>query len=134
MTFDSQKATRSKEAYRRKLAAKPIAEKLRMLDAMRERAVAISNSNSSKPWPIVPLGEIAEVRLGKMLDKAKHRTGKPFPYLRNINVRWGTVDTSDLLEMNFDDDELDRFGLKKGDVLVCEGGEPGRAFGRVHCH
>src|SRR5438034_1571202 len=29
--------------------------------------------------------------------------------------------------MNFEDDELDRFGLKKDDVLVCEGGEPGRA-------
>lgn len=98
-----------------------------MLDAMRERAVVISDSGSSKPWPIVPLGEIAEVKLGKMLDKAKHRTGRPLPYLRNINVRWGSVDTTDLLEMNFDDDEMDRFGLRKGDVLVCEGGEPGRA-------
>jgi type I restriction enzyme S subunit len=87
---------------------------------------SISEANGSS-WPTIPLGEIAEVKLGKMLDKAKHRTGRRLPYLRNINVRWGTVDTSDLLEMNFDDDELDRFGLKKGDVLVCEGGEPGRA-------
>jgi type I restriction enzyme S subunit len=78
-------------------------------------------------WETVPLGEIAEVKLGKMLDKSKHRGGRPLPYLRNINVRWGSVDTTDLLEMNFDDDELDRFGLKTGDVLVCEGGEPGRA-------
>jgi len=78
-------------------------------------------------WKTVCLGEIAEVKLGKMLDKTKHRTGRPLPYLRNINVRWGAVDTSDLLEMNFDDDELDRFGLREGDVLVCEGGEPGRA-------
>ena len=78
-------------------------------------------------WPVTPLGEIAEVKLGKMLDKSKHLAGRKLPYLRNINVRWGSVDTSDLLEMNFKDDELDRFGLKKGDVLVCEGGEPGRA-------
>jgi type I restriction enzyme S subunit len=78
-------------------------------------------------WPTIPLGEIAEVKLGKMLDKTKHRTGRPLPYLRNINVRWGSVDTNDLLAMNFEDDELDRFGLSEGDVLVCEGGEPGRA-------
>jgi len=78
-------------------------------------------------WDFRPLGEIADVKLGKMLDKKKHTSGRPMPYLRNINVRWGSVETDDLLEMNFDDDELDRFGLKAGDVLVCEGGEPGRA-------
>jgi hypothetical protein len=79
------------------------------------------------PWPMVALGEIAEVKLGKMLDKARHLSGRRLPYLRNVNVRWGAVNTDDLREMNFDDDELDRFGLKAGDVLVCEGGEPGRA-------
>jgi type I restriction enzyme S subunit len=79
------------------------------------------------PWPLVPLGEIADIKLGKMLDKNKPSTGRRLPYLRNINVRWGRVDTDDLLEMPFDDDQLDRFGLKAGDVLVCEGGEPGRA-------
>ena len=79
------------------------------------------------PWPAVPLGEIAEVKLGKMLDSANHQTGRRLPYLRNVNVRWGSVVTDDLLEMLFDDDQLERFGLKEGDVLVCEGGEPGRA-------
>lgn len=49
MSFDWQKVTESKEAYRRKLAAKPIAEKLRMLDAMRERALAIRNATFGKP-------------------------------------------------------------------------------------
>src|SRR4051812_1523716 len=78
-------------------------------------------------WTTMPLGEIAEVKLGKMLDKTKHKTGRRLPYLRNVNVRWGSIDTDDLLEMNFEDDQLDRFGLKTNDVLVCEGGEPGRA-------
>lgn len=41
MSFDWNKVTESKKAYRRKLAAKPIAEKLRLLDALHERAVAI---------------------------------------------------------------------------------------------
>ena len=37
------------------------------------------------------------------------------------------MDTDDLLEMFFKNDELERYGLLSGDVLVCEGGEPGRA-------
>jgi len=41
MTFDLQKILGSKRAYRQTLATKPIAEKLRMLDAMRERALTI---------------------------------------------------------------------------------------------
>jgi hypothetical protein len=41
MTFDLQKIIESKRAMRRKLAALPVAEKLRMLDALREREVAI---------------------------------------------------------------------------------------------
>ena len=78
-------------------------------------------------WPAFPLGQIAEVKLGKMLDKRKPQTGRKFPYLRNINVRWGTVDTDDVFEMHFEDAQVERFSLRAGDVLVCEGGEPGRA-------
>ncbi len=78
-------------------------------------------------WPMVPLGDIADVKLGKMLDQAKHQKGEVLPYARNVSVRWGTIDTHDLPEMYFEEDELERFGLRAGDVLVCEGGEPGRA-------
>jgi type I restriction enzyme S subunit len=76
---------------------------------------------------MVELGEIAEIKLGKMLDQAKHQKGKLLPYARNISVRWGAIDTFDLPEMFFEDDEIERFSLKQGDVLVCEGGEPGRS-------
>jgi type I restriction enzyme S subunit len=78
-------------------------------------------------WPSVPLGEIAEIKLGKMLDRAKHTTGRKLPYLRNINVRWGSIETDDLLEMHFEEEQAERFSIRDGDVLVCEGGEPGRA-------
>jgi hypothetical protein len=61
------------------------------------------------------------------LNKSKHAKGNKLPYLRNINVRWGPVDTRDVSEMFFKDDELERYNLEAGDVLVCEGGEPGRA-------
>jgi type I restriction enzyme, S subunit len=78
-------------------------------------------------WEEVALGEIAEIKLGKMLDGKKHTTGRLLPYLNNISVRWNEVDTTNLPQMYFDDDELERFGLRAGDVVVCEGGEPGRA-------
>ncbi|MEI7936815.1 MAG: hypothetical protein WCK27_09015 [Verrucomicrobiota bacterium] len=41
MSFDLQKMLESKRALRRQLAARPVAEKLRMLDALRERELAI---------------------------------------------------------------------------------------------
>jgi type I restriction enzyme M protein len=78
-------------------------------------------------WPMVELGDLADVKLGKMLDQVKHQKGEVLPYARNVSVRWGTIDTHDLPEMYFEEDELERFGLRAGDVLVCEGGEPGRA-------
>jgi len=78
-------------------------------------------------WEEVALGEVAEIKLGKMLDSKKHTTGILLPYLNNLSVRWNDVDTSNLPKMYFDDDELDRFGLRSGDIVVCEGGEPGRS-------
>jgi type I restriction enzyme S subunit len=78
-------------------------------------------------WEEVSLGDIAEIKLGKMLDKQKHTTGQLLPYLNNLAVRWNEVNTSNLPQMYFNDRELDRFGLRAGDVVVCEGGEPGRA-------
>ncbi|MCA1942827.1 MAG: restriction endonuclease subunit S [Yonghaparkia sp.] len=71
------------------------------------------------------LDQLADSCLGKMLDKQKNR-GTPRPYLRNINVRWGTFDLHDVEEMPFEADELERYSVRKGDLVVCEGGEPGR--------
>jgi len=78
-------------------------------------------------WVWATVEQLADVQLGKMLDRQKHRSGRQLPYLRNINVRWRSIDTKDVLEMFFESDELARSGLKSGDILVCEGGEPGRA-------
>jgi type I restriction enzyme, S subunit len=79
-----------------------------------------------KGWAATELREIAMMRLGKMLDAGK-QAGEPLPYLRNINVRWGEIDTGDLLTMRFKEREAKEFAIRDGDVLVCEGGEPGRA-------
>ncbi len=74
-----------------------------------------------------PFGNVCPTRLGKMLD-AKQQTGQNTRrYLRNANVQWFHIDVSDLLEMDFDADARETFRLQAGDLLICEGGEPGRA-------
>ena len=78
-----------------------------------------------KGWAVKPLEDVAEFRLGKMLDQKKNR-GEPLPYLANVNVRWGEFDLTNLREMRFEERELETFGLKFGDIVMCEGGEPGR--------
>lgn len=76
-------------------------------------------------WVWTRFGTIANCILGKMLDKAKN-DGFNKPYLRNINIRWGSVDFSDILSMPFTQDEEKKLTLVENDLLICEGGEPGR--------
>lgn len=76
-------------------------------------------------WETRRLDDVADFCLGKMLDEKKNR-GEPLPYLANLNVRWGEFDLENLREMRFEDHEKERYGLKLGDIVMCEGGEPGR--------
>jgi hypothetical protein len=78
-------------------------------------------------WHVQRLGELFETQLGKILSQKAHVGNSPQPYLRNKNVQWGRIDVSDMLYMDFDDREKEKFRLRAGDLLVCEGGEPGRA-------
>lgn len=78
-------------------------------------------------WTVKSLDQLAETALGKMLDRGKSRGLIEVPYLRNVNVQWGHIDTNDLLTMELAYDEHERFQVIKGDLLVCEGGEVGRA-------
>ncbi len=79
----------------------------------------------SSEWPKVRLGDHVDSCLGKMLDVKKNK-GTPQPYLGNSNVRWGLFELDDLAEMRFESHEEERYGLMHGDLVVCEGGEPGR--------
>ena len=76
-------------------------------------------------WEWVRLGDVASLCLGKMLDKSKNK-GTYCRYLRNVNIRWGEFDFSDIAEMKFEDVADNRFLIKYGDLVMCEGGEPGR--------
>ena len=76
-------------------------------------------------WATYKLGEIAECSLGKMLDQRKNK-GKPRTYLGNVAVRWGSINIDPTQTMLFEDHELEKYSLKKNDIVICEGGEPGR--------
>jgi hypothetical protein len=49
MTFDLEKILENKRDLRRDLAARPVAEKLRMLDALRERALTLRAASAPSP-------------------------------------------------------------------------------------
>ena len=77
-------------------------------------------------WEWTRLNVISSFELGKTLDSAKNR-GVFRPYLRSVNVRWNQIDLSDINEMKIEDNELERYSIKKGDLLICEGGNVGRS-------
>jgi type I restriction enzyme S subunit len=78
-------------------------------------------------WQQRRLKDFFEVQLGKMLSAKAKEGDAPCLYLANQNVQWGRVDLSKLNRMDFTEKEKEKFSLKDGDLLVCEGGEVGRA-------
>jgi len=84
--------------------------------------VATLRSVFLQEWPERELQEVAHAQLGKMLSEKSKKGVNPKPYLRNKNVRWEHVDVSDVAEMDFTEQEVEKFRLKAGDVLICEGG------------
>jgi len=78
-------------------------------------------------WEVLEFGVIGTSRLGKMLDKGKEVGDCQYPYLANTNVQWGRFEMSELRTMDFTQSNREEFKLEEGDVLICEGGEVGRA-------
>ncbi|WEO76425.1 restriction endonuclease subunit S [Cryobacterium sp. SO2] len=74
-----------------------------------------------------PLLALASTRLGKMLSSTTAGSHRSWPYLRNANVQWGRIDLHDLKEMPLSDVDRIEFELRKGDLLICEGGIVGRS-------
>ncbi len=78
-------------------------------------------------WSNPPLYLRFEIALGKMLDTSRIVGSSLLPYLRNVDVQWSSINTIDLPVMDVAESERERFTVKPGDLLVCEGGEIGRA-------
>jgi type I restriction enzyme S subunit len=119
-----------------------IDRKRRLLELLDARdlvlaAMAITGRNTSAPrrpsgldwlgdicagWPMAPVNSQFEVQLGRMLDPERSAKGDMRPYIRNINVRWDTIDTREVAEMDFPPSERPKYRLRSGDLLINEGG------------
>ena len=77
-------------------------------------------------WCEVWLGEIFNHNTGKALNTS-NTEGIMRKYLTTSNVYWNTFDFTTVKQMYFKNNELDKCSITKGDLLVCEGGDIGRA-------
>jgi restriction endonuclease S subunit len=75
-------------------------------------------------WEVVKLGDIADVQTGIAKNNKMNRVSSiSVPYLRVANVQDGYLDLSEIKEIEIERGRLDRFSLRKGDVLFNEGGD-----------
>ena len=134
-------------AYQAELLLPPLDEQRRIVDliaavdeeiGMAERisttALNVYNScarsqltRARATAPLLRLGDLSMSRLGKMLSGQSGTGPEGHPYLRNADVQWDLVKLDNLARMDFSRAEQVEFALKAGDVLICEGGEVGRA-------
>ena len=77
-------------------------------------------------WEWVRLGELFQHNTGKALN-ASNRTGQLKQYITTSNLYWDRFELDNLKEMHFSDSEVEKCTVIKGDLLVCEGGDIGRA-------
>ena len=80
-----------------------------------------------KSWCWATLGNIFQHNTGKALNKSDSLEGTLKPYLTTSNVYWDSFDFTEVKQMYFKDSEIDKCTVQKGDLLVCEGGDIGRA-------
>ena len=77
-------------------------------------------------WEVAALRHRYPQSLGKMLDSKRITGSHPLPYLRNTDIQWDRINTEGLPTMDISPDEYDRYTVRHGDLLVCEGGEVAR--------
>ena len=77
-------------------------------------------------WSWCTLGEIYTHTTGKALKKTNNK-GTLRKYITTSNLYWNSFDFTEVREMYFTDDELEKCTIKKGDLILCNGGDVGRA-------
>ncbi|AHV36871.2 hypothetical protein AI20_17280 [Aeromonas hydrophila YL17] len=128
---------------------KRIAAVLDKADAIRQKrqqAIALANDflrsvfldifgnpiTNSKGWDEVTLKEIADIRSGVAKGKQlKENDSITLPYMRVANVQDGYLDLSSIQEITVSKRDAEKCKLKKGDILLTEGGDPDK-LGRGH--
>lgn len=109
--------------------------------ALLERLIASKSPKSKKTTPItdddkpfrIPdswewarVGDIFDHNTGKTKNAAQNTSGELRKYITTSNLYWNYFDLEKVGEMHFKAEELEKYTVKKGDLLVCEGGDFGR--------
>lgn len=81
----------------------------------------------SDTWRFRPIGDLFEITAGKTMSAAARNGEHKTPFLRTSNVLWDEIDLSSVDEMVIPEHELPGKLLARRDLLVCEGGDIGRA-------
>lgn len=77
-------------------------------------------------WEWCRIPNIGISQLGK--TKNPHQLScLSLPYICSINVYWEGINLNQTKEMLFEESEIDKYTIKKGDLLICEGGDCGRS-------
>ena len=82
--------------------------------------------NLPETWCVAHMSEVYNHTTGKALKKADI-TGELRQYITTSNVYWNSFDFTEVRSMYFTEKELDKCTAHKGDLLVCNGGDVGRA-------
>ncbi len=77
-------------------------------------------------WEWSRLGTIYDHNTGKALNSS-NLNGVRLTYITTSNLYWDRFELENLKEMPFVDAEIEKCTIRKGDLLVCEGGDIGRA-------
>ena len=77
-------------------------------------------------WKWVRLDDLFEHKTGKTLNGSKNKGTIIRKYITTSNLYWNYFDFDKVKEMEFTEDEIKKYSIQKGDLLVCEGGDVGR--------
>lgn len=77
-------------------------------------------------WCWCRIDDLFSHNTGKALNKSENKEGKELEYITTSNLYWNYFELNNLKTMLFKDSEIEKCTVRKGDLLVCEGGEVGR--------
>jgi type I restriction enzyme S subunit len=82
--------------------------------------------NYPETWEVRRVDSVFNIQQGKQVSKKNRNGNNQRPFLRTKNVFWNRLNLEQLDKMNFSDAEERRLEMKRGDLLICEGGDIGR--------
>ena len=114
---------KSIEAEKAKLIAEKKIKKQKALELISEEDAPLQIPSN---WSWAYIGDIFSHNAGKALN-TKNQVGNKHKYITTSNVYWDHFELDNLKEMYYTDEEVEKYSVKKGDLLVLEGGDIGRS-------